>query len=163
MLDLMVELDKSGKRIRDIGSRRNLNQPFAAESPLLGGGAAHGGSDPWSGKHAEEPDHLCLGISHLPHSQLAKGSNQTSVVMYSFSLLVKASGELLFQPPYYCRAIQGTHRRQTSRRILQALRGIGVSKDVIVATEKDVAEHGNNPSLVLKPAIEEGRELYATG
>ncbi len=58
---------------------------------------------------------------------------------------------------------EGTHRRRTSRRIFQALRGIGVSKDIIVVTEKDVAEHGSNPSLVLKPAIEEGRELYAAG
>lgn len=58
---------------------------------------------------------------------------------------------------------EGTHRRRTSRRIFQALRGIGVSKDVIVVTEKDVAEYGSNPSLVLKPAIEEGRELYAAG
>ena len=58
---------------------------------------------------------------------------------------------------------EGTHRRQTSRRIFRALRGIGVSKDIIVVTEQDVAEHGSNPSLVLKPAIEEGRELYAAG
>ncbi|MFH1122257.1 MAG: nucleotidyltransferase domain-containing protein [Pseudomonadota bacterium] len=57
----------------------------------------------------------------------------------------------------------GTHRRQTSRKIFRALRGIGVSKDVIVVTERDVAEHGNNPSLVLKPALEEGRELYVAG
>jgi predicted nucleotidyltransferase len=58
---------------------------------------------------------------------------------------------------------EGTNRRRTSQRIFQALRGIGVSKDIIVVTEKDVAEHGSNPSLVLKPAIEEGRELYAAG
>jgi len=58
---------------------------------------------------------------------------------------------------------EGIHRRQTSRRIFQALRGIGVSKDIIVVTEQDVTEHGNNPSLVLKPALEEGRELYAAG
>ncbi len=58
---------------------------------------------------------------------------------------------------------EGTHRRKTSRKVFQALRGIGVSKDVIVVTERDVAEHGKNPSLVLKPALEEGRELYAAG
>lgn len=58
---------------------------------------------------------------------------------------------------------EGTHRRRTARRVFQALRGIGVSKDVIVVTEKDVVEHGSNPSLILKPAIEEGRELYAAG
>ena len=58
---------------------------------------------------------------------------------------------------------EGTHRRRISRRIFQALRGIGVSKDVIVVTDQDIAKHGNNPSLVLKPALEEGRELYAAG
>jgi len=58
---------------------------------------------------------------------------------------------------------EGTHRRRTSRRIFQALRGIGVPKDIIVVTERDMAEHGSNPSLVLKPAIEEGRDLYAGG
>lgn len=58
---------------------------------------------------------------------------------------------------------EGTHRRKTSRRIFQALRGIGVSKDVIVVTDKDVSEYGDNPSLVLKPAIEEGIEIYAAG
>ncbi len=56
---------------------------------------------------------------------------------------------------------KGTHRRQTSRKVFQALRGIGVSKDVIVVTEQDVAEHGNNPSLVLKPALEEGRDTLS--
>ncbi|MEW6673542.1 MAG: nucleotidyltransferase domain-containing protein [Thermodesulfobacteriota bacterium] len=55
----------------------------------------------------------------------------------------------------------GTHRRSASHTVYRALRGLGVSKDVIVVTEQDVAEYRNNPSLVLKPALEEGRELYA--
>ena len=54
----------------------------------------------------------------------------------------------------------GTHRRDASRVVYRALRGLGVSKDVIVVTEQDVAEYRNNPSLVLKPALEEGREVY---
>ena len=57
----------------------------------------------------------------------------------------------------------GVHRRKTSRKIYRALRGIGVSKDVVVVTEKDVIEYGNNPSLVLMPALDEGVELYAAG
>ncbi len=55
----------------------------------------------------------------------------------------------------------GVHRRQTSRKVFRALRGIGVAKDVVVVTEQDVTAHGANPSLVLKPALEQGRELYA--
>lgn len=54
----------------------------------------------------------------------------------------------------------GAHRRQTSRKVFRALRGIGVPKDVIVVTESDVAEYGANPSLIIKPAIETGRDLY---
>jgi len=55
----------------------------------------------------------------------------------------------------------GIHRRQTSAKIFKALRGIGLPKDIIVVTEKDVAAHRSNPSLVIKPALEEGREIYA--
>ena len=55
----------------------------------------------------------------------------------------------------------GIHRRQTSAKIFKALRGIGLPKDVIVVTEEDVAARRSNPSLVIKPALEEGREIYA--
>ena len=54
----------------------------------------------------------------------------------------------------------GTRRRDASRRAFRALTGIGIAKDVIVVTESDVKEFGENPSLVIKPAIEEGREVY---
>ncbi len=54
----------------------------------------------------------------------------------------------------------GTHRRDASRRAFRALTGIGIAKDVIVVTESDVKEFGENPSLVIKPALEEGREVY---
>jgi uncharacterized protein len=54
----------------------------------------------------------------------------------------------------------GTHRRGTARRIYRSLFGLGVPKDVVVVTESDVKNFGTNPSLVISPAIEEGRELY---
>lgn len=56
----------------------------------------------------------------------------------------------------------GTHRRNTATKIYRSLRGIGLPKDVVVVTEGDVKEHRHNPSLVLKPAIEEGIELYVS-
>ena len=56
----------------------------------------------------------------------------------------------------------GTHRRHAATKIYRSLRGIGIPKDVVVVTEGDVKEHRHNPSLVLKPALEEGRELYAS-
>lgn len=54
----------------------------------------------------------------------------------------------------------GIHRRRTAQMIYRSLAGLGVSKDVVVVTESDVVTHGANPSLVLCPALREGRELY---
>lgn len=58
----------------------------------------------------------------------------------------------------------GTHRRDAGRKVFRALSGLGIAKDVIVVTESDLKDFGENPSLVIKPALEEGREVYrATG
>lgn len=54
----------------------------------------------------------------------------------------------------------GTHRREASEAMFCALRGLGMSKDFVVATKQDIRQYGHNPSLVLKPALEEGKELY---
>jgi len=56
----------------------------------------------------------------------------------------------------------GIHRRKTSVEIYRALRGIGAPKDVIVVTEQDVTAYRYNQSLILKPAFDEGKELYAS-
>jgi uncharacterized protein len=54
----------------------------------------------------------------------------------------------------------GIHRRRTAQAIYSSLKGIGLAKDIVVATEGDVRNYGDNPSLVLCPALREGRELY---
>jgi len=54
----------------------------------------------------------------------------------------------------------GTHRRDTGRKVFRALSGLGIAKDVIVVTERDLKEVDENPSLVIKPALEEGRDVY---
>jgi predicted nucleotidyltransferase len=54
----------------------------------------------------------------------------------------------------------GVHRRQTARQIFRALRGMGVPKDIVVATEQDLLDFAHEPSLVIAPALAEGRELY---
>lgn len=56
----------------------------------------------------------------------------------------------------------GVHRRRTSAEIFKALRGLSLSKDVIVVTEQDVEQFGDNPSLIIRPAFSEGKELYAS-
>jgi len=54
----------------------------------------------------------------------------------------------------------GVHRRRTAQAIYRGLAGLDVAKDIIVVTEKDMEEHGENPSLVICPALREGKELY---
>lgn len=54
----------------------------------------------------------------------------------------------------------GVHRRRTAQIIYRSLRGLGFAKDVVVVTESDVREYGDNPSLVLYSALQEGKELY---
>jgi len=54
----------------------------------------------------------------------------------------------------------GVHRRQTTRKIYRALFGLGWAKDVVVVTEEDVRRFEDEPSLVIYPALKEGRELY---
>jgi predicted nucleotidyltransferase len=54
----------------------------------------------------------------------------------------------------------GIHRRRTAQKLHRSLAGVGVAKDIVVVTETDVAEHGGNPSLVIMPALRDGREIY---
>jgi predicted nucleotidyltransferase len=54
----------------------------------------------------------------------------------------------------------GTHRRKTAQTLYRELMGLGIAKDIVVVTESDVAQYADNPSLVLHPALREGREVY---
>jgi predicted nucleotidyltransferase len=55
---------------------------------------------------------------------------------------------------------EGIHRRRTAQAIYLSLSGMGIAKDIVVVTEGDVGAYGDNPSLVLFPALREGREIY---
>jgi predicted nucleotidyltransferase len=57
----------------------------------------------------------------------------------------------------------GTHRRRTAQTIYRSLLGLGIAKDVVVVTESDVRDYADNPSLVICPALREGREVYRAG
>lgn len=58
----------------------------------------------------------------------------------------------------------GSHRGKTTQEIYRHLWGLGFAKDIVVITESDLQQHAENPSLVIKEALEAGRELYhATG
>lgn len=55
---------------------------------------------------------------------------------------------------------EGTHRRRTAQTVYRSLRGLGFAKDIVVVTESDIRNYGENPSLVIYPALRQGKELY---
>jgi predicted nucleotidyltransferase len=55
----------------------------------------------------------------------------------------------------------GSHRRKTAQSIYRNLIGFGLPVDVVVVTEDDVKEFADNTSLVLYPALNEGKVIYA--
>jgi predicted nucleotidyltransferase len=57
----------------------------------------------------------------------------------------------------------GVHRRRTAQTLYRHLPAIGIGKDIIVVTESDLRDYGANASLVLYPALREGKEVYVAG
>jgi predicted nucleotidyltransferase len=56
---------------------------------------------------------------------------------------------------------EGTHRRFTAQMLYQRLRGIGVPVDLVITTQSDLERHKDNPGLVYRTVLQEGRVLYA--
>ena len=54
----------------------------------------------------------------------------------------------------------GVHRRRTAQALYRSLTGLGFAKDLVVATESDLRDFGNEPSFVFADALREGKELY---
>lgn len=53
------------------------------------------------------------------------------------------------------------HRRQAARVIRRSLIGIAVPIDIIVATPEDLAAYGDTIGFIYRPALQEGKEIYA--
>lgn len=53
------------------------------------------------------------------------------------------------------------HCGQLEERIYMNLFGVGVPVDVLVVTPEDVARIGDRVGSVIRPALREGREIYA--
>lgn len=53
------------------------------------------------------------------------------------------------------------HRRRLAQDIYMNLAGIGVGVDIVVATPEDVAYLKDRVGSVIRPALREGREVYA--
>jgi len=56
---------------------------------------------------------------------------------------------------------EGVHRRRTAQKLYREIVGLGVPFEVVVATTKDLEEHGKNPGLIYKSVLQEGKEIYA--
>jgi len=54
----------------------------------------------------------------------------------------------------------GVHRRNTIGFLYERLYGLGVAKDIIVATESDLRIHADNIGLIYQTILREGKELY---
>ena len=54
----------------------------------------------------------------------------------------------------------GIHRRKTAQDIYRRMWGFGFAKDIVVVTESDVLQCGSNPYMIIKNALDEGKEIY---
>jgi len=55
----------------------------------------------------------------------------------------------------------GVHRRRTAQAIYRRLAGLGQPVDVVVVTERDVELYRDAVGMVIGPALEHGRTVYA--
>jgi uncharacterized protein len=53
------------------------------------------------------------------------------------------------------------HRRKTAHLIYQSISDIGFATDIIVVTEDDISSLQNTEENFLRPALEEGKVLFA--
>jgi len=56
---------------------------------------------------------------------------------------------------------EGIHKRQTAQMLYRRLRGLPVPVDILVTTEADLDRQKDNPGLIYRTILQEGRELYA--
>jgi predicted nucleotidyltransferase len=53
------------------------------------------------------------------------------------------------------------NRREVATEIYRNLRGVGVPIDIVVVTPEDVQRHKDTIGYILRPALREGRVVYA--
>jgi predicted nucleotidyltransferase len=56
---------------------------------------------------------------------------------------------------------EGVHKRHTAQELYRRLRGLSVPVDILVTTQADLDRHKNNPGLIYRTILQEGRVLYA--
>ena len=55
----------------------------------------------------------------------------------------------------------GVHRGHIAQHLYQAVNGVATPFDILVSTPSDLEKHKDNPWLIYKTILEEGRILYA--
>lgn len=53
------------------------------------------------------------------------------------------------------------HRGRLTEEIYMSLIGVGQATDVVVATPEDIERYRHSPALVIAPALQEGKVIYA--
>ena len=56
---------------------------------------------------------------------------------------------------------QPIHRRRLAQAIYRNLVGVGFAADIVVVTTQDVERYKEHPHTVIRPALEEGKVIYA--
>ncbi|MFH1435467.1 MAG: nucleotidyltransferase domain-containing protein [Pseudomonadota bacterium] len=55
----------------------------------------------------------------------------------------------------------GAHRRKVAMEVYRNMAGVGCAVDVIVVTPEDIERYRNSPTLIIEPALKEGKVVYA--
>ena len=56
----------------------------------------------------------------------------------------------------------GANRLALAQEIYRNLHGLDAAVDIIVVTPEDIMRYGDSPALVIKPALAEGKVVYAS-
>lgn len=55
---------------------------------------------------------------------------------------------------------EGTHRRHTAQHLYRTIQGVKLPYDLLVATPGDLERHRDNPGLIYRTILQEGKTVY---
>jgi len=109
---------------------------------------------------------MALPVSAIPNIKLLKEVTRRIIALANPKRVIlfgsASRGRMKTNSDFDMLVVVGksVHRRQMAQKIYRGLHGVGVSVDVIVATEEDLKKYGSRAGTILKPALKEGRVLY---
>ena len=106
-----------------------------------------------------------MNTTNYPTAQLAEIVNRIVRVAQPEKIILfgsAARGKVERDSDYDLLVIKTCpNRRKLTDLIYRSLIGVGHAVDIVVATPEDVKKYGDNPVLILEPALREGIILYA--